>query len=220
MGALMCTNARPGNHSEGPGGGKGRRRVTRPLEGNMAGASKPVDVSTKRQRIALLARQSPEMGFTRLLAHLIDIDWLTGAFPSHSQRWCQWAWTDKTATTMRRTWRATFESLLDRAKSPAHTRLRRIAACISPRQDRRPKLGRSGSPPSRIKCSSGRSSWCWKRSTSRDFKDLLVRLRHGRSAHRATGRPLATDDGDSRRLDRGRGHSKILRYDPLRLQPP
>ena len=45
----------------------------------MAGASKPVDVSTKRQRIAQLARQSPEMGFTSL-ASLIDLDWLTEAF--------------------------------------------------------------------------------------------------------------------------------------------
>jgi group II intron reverse transcriptase/maturase len=45
----------------------------------MAGASEPVDVSTKQQRIAELARQSPEMGFTSL-AHLIDIDWLKEAF--------------------------------------------------------------------------------------------------------------------------------------------
>lgn len=45
----------------------------------MAGASGPVDVSTKRQRIAQLARQSPEMGFTSL-AHLIDTDWLREAY--------------------------------------------------------------------------------------------------------------------------------------------
>ena len=45
----------------------------------MAGASKPVDVSTKRQRIAELARQSPEMGFTSL-AYFIDIDWLLEAY--------------------------------------------------------------------------------------------------------------------------------------------
>jgi RNA-directed DNA polymerase len=45
----------------------------------MAGASKPVDVSTKQQRIAELARQSPEMGFTSL-AYFIDLDWLTEAF--------------------------------------------------------------------------------------------------------------------------------------------
>jgi hypothetical protein len=45
----------------------------------MAGASKPVDVSTKQRRIAELARQSPEMGFTSL-AYYIDIDWLHAAF--------------------------------------------------------------------------------------------------------------------------------------------
>ena len=50
-----------------------------PLEGHMAGASKPRTVDTKRQRIAQLARQSPEMGLTSL-AHHIDIDWLTEAF--------------------------------------------------------------------------------------------------------------------------------------------
>ena len=51
----------------------------KPLEGNMAGASEPVDVSTKQQRIAELARQSPEMGFTSL-AYFIDIDWLREAY--------------------------------------------------------------------------------------------------------------------------------------------
>jgi RNA-directed DNA polymerase len=45
----------------------------------MAGASKPVDVSTKQQRIAELARQSPEMGFTSL-AYFIDLAWLHEAF--------------------------------------------------------------------------------------------------------------------------------------------
>ena len=45
----------------------------------MAGASEPVDVSTKQRRIAELARRSPEMGFTSL-AHFIDIYWLLEAF--------------------------------------------------------------------------------------------------------------------------------------------
>jgi RNA-directed DNA polymerase len=45
----------------------------------MAGASKPVDVFTKQQRIAELARRSPEMGLTSL-AYLIDLDWLVEAF--------------------------------------------------------------------------------------------------------------------------------------------
>src|ERR1700730_18012861 len=54
-------------------------RFKQPLEGNMAGASEPVDVSTKQRRIAELARQSPEMGFTSL-AYFIDIDWLREAY--------------------------------------------------------------------------------------------------------------------------------------------
>lgn len=37
------------------------------------------DVLTKRRRIAWLAGQSPEMGFTSL-SHLIDMDWLKEAF--------------------------------------------------------------------------------------------------------------------------------------------
>ena len=45
----------------------------------MADALESVDVSTKQQRIAELARQSPEMGFTSL-AYFIDIDWLREAY--------------------------------------------------------------------------------------------------------------------------------------------
>ena len=36
-------------------------------------------VSTKKQRVAQLAKQSPQMGFTSL-AHLMDIDWLQEAY--------------------------------------------------------------------------------------------------------------------------------------------
>jgi Reverse transcriptase (RNA-dependent DNA polymerase) len=45
----------------------------------MAGASKPTTVSTRQQRIAELAKQSPEMGFTSL-AHHIDLVWLSAAY--------------------------------------------------------------------------------------------------------------------------------------------
>jgi len=45
------------------------------LEGNMAGAQKPENQSTLRQRIAERAKQSPELAFTSL-AHLIDVYWL------------------------------------------------------------------------------------------------------------------------------------------------
>jgi len=45
----------------------------------MAGASKPDPVSTKQQRIAELAKQSPQMGFTSLNHHL-DLIWLVEAY--------------------------------------------------------------------------------------------------------------------------------------------
>jgi RNA-directed DNA polymerase len=75
----------------------------------------PDNVSTKRQRIVELARQSPRMGFTSL-AHLIDIDWLYEA----------WRLTRKdgaagvdgqTAADYERELEANLRSLLDRAKS-------------------------------------------------------------------------------------------------------
>ena len=45
----------------------------------MARASNLGTVSTKQQRIAELAKQSPHMGFTSL-AYFIDIPWLQEAF--------------------------------------------------------------------------------------------------------------------------------------------
>jgi len=53
--------------------------IVEPLEGNMAGASNPDNVSTKQQRIAELAKQSPEMSFTSLAYHL-DLEWLYEAY--------------------------------------------------------------------------------------------------------------------------------------------
>src|SRR5271157_2509238 len=67
-----------GNHPRDPVERRGRHVMT-PLEGNMAGASKPLTVPTKQQRIAELAEQSPEMGFTSL-AYFIDNNWLSQAY--------------------------------------------------------------------------------------------------------------------------------------------
>ena len=53
--------------------------VNQPLEGNMAGASEPETVSTRRQRIAELARQDKQMAFTSLNHHL-NLSWLLEAF--------------------------------------------------------------------------------------------------------------------------------------------
>lgn len=59
--------------------GEGREcRVMERLEGNMASASELDPGSTRCQRIAELAKQSPEMGFTSR-AHHIDLPWLAAA---------------------------------------------------------------------------------------------------------------------------------------------
>src|SRR6516164_1286345 len=66
----LVVPVKQGNRSRrDPGEGRGCQ-VMESLEGNMAGASKPDLVSTRQQRIAELARQSPEMGFTSLAHHI------------------------------------------------------------------------------------------------------------------------------------------------------
>jgi RNA-directed DNA polymerase len=71
---------KPANGRSAPEPGEGRGfLVNQPLEGNMAGASKPDPVSTRQQRIAELAKQAPPMAFTSLNHHL-DLGWLLEAF--------------------------------------------------------------------------------------------------------------------------------------------
>ena len=54
----------------------------------MAGASEPVDGSTKQRRIAELARQSPEMGFTSLVKRKTSKSRLRRGFAAVAQ-WCR-----------------------------------------------------------------------------------------------------------------------------------
>jgi hypothetical protein len=68
-----------GNPTDGdPVEGRGPQALES-LEGTMTGSSSPDLISTKLQRIATLAIQSPEMVFTTL-AHHIDIEWLREAY--------------------------------------------------------------------------------------------------------------------------------------------
>jgi len=72
-------------------------------------------VFTKQQRIAELARRSPQMGFTSL-AYLMDIDWLQAAF--HRTRKDGAPGVDgQTWSDYERNLEANLQSLLDRAKS-------------------------------------------------------------------------------------------------------
>ena len=73
------------------------------------------NVSTKQERIAALAKQSPEMAFTSL-AHLMDIDWLKEAYRRTRKDGA--AGVDGvTAEGYEQDLEANLQSLLDRAKS-------------------------------------------------------------------------------------------------------
>jgi RNA-directed DNA polymerase len=81
----------------------------------MPGTSRPDPVSTKRQRIAELARNCPDMAFTTL-AHHIDIEWM---FTAHAQTRRDGAVgvDGQTADEYEVNLEANLQNLLDRAKS-------------------------------------------------------------------------------------------------------
>ncbi len=72
-------------------------------------------VSTKQQRIAALAKQSPQMGFTSL-AHLMDLDWLQEAY-RRTRKDGAVGVDGQTAAAYEQDLESNLQSLLERAKS-------------------------------------------------------------------------------------------------------
>ena len=148
----------------------------------MAGASKPVDVSTKQQRIAELARQSPEMAFTSL-AHLIDLDWLLEAY--HRTRKDGAVGVDgQTGEDYEANLEGNLQSLLDRAKSGTYQAppVRRVHI---------PKAGSAtetrplGIPTFEDKVLQRAVVMVLEAIYEQDFLDCSYGFRPGRSAHQA-----------------------------------
>ena len=81
----------------------------------MAEASNSMTVCTKQQRIAELARQSPQMGFTSL-AHHLDLTWLGEAF-RRTRKDGAVGVDGQTALAYAEDLPGNLQSLLDRAKS-------------------------------------------------------------------------------------------------------
>jgi RNA-directed DNA polymerase len=81
----------------------------------MPGTPRPDPVSTKRQRIAQLARDRPEMAFTTL-AHHIDIEWLRTAYDLTRKDGAVGV-DGQTAADYEVHLEANLQALLDRAKS-------------------------------------------------------------------------------------------------------
>jgi group II intron reverse transcriptase/maturase len=148
----------------------------------MAGASEPVDVSTKQQRIAELARQSPEMGFTSL-AHHIDIDWLTEAF-DRTRKDGAVGVDGQDGKDYAANLEANLKSLLERAKSGTYQAppVRRVHI---------PKAGSAtetrplGIPTFEDKVLQRAVVMVLEALYEQDFKDCSYGFRPGRSAHQA-----------------------------------
>jgi RNA-directed DNA polymerase len=148
----------------------------------MAGASKPVDVSTKRQRIAELARQSPEMGFTSL-AYFIDIDWLLQAYQQTRKDGATGV-DGQTGEDYAADLMGNLQSLLDRAKSGTY-----VAPPV--RRVHIPKAGSTtetrplGIPTFEDKVLQRAVVMVLEPIYEQDFLDCSYGFRPGRSAHRA-----------------------------------
>jgi group II intron reverse transcriptase/maturase len=164
-----------------PAEGRGRR-FKEPLEGNMAGAQKPEYISALQQRIAKLAEEKPEMGFTSL-AHLIDICWLQNAH-YRTRKDGAVGVDGQTSEDYEANLQANLQSLLDRAKSGTY---------FAPpgRRVHIPKAGSAtetrplGIPTFEDKVLQRAVTMVLETIYEQDFLDCSYGFRPGRSAHQA-----------------------------------
>ncbi len=151
------------------------------LEGNTAGAQKPDTVSTKRERIATLARQSPQTAFTSL-NHYLDFEWLLQA--------CILTRKDGAAGVDGQTYEeyrenlfANLEDLLEKAKSGTYRAppVRRVHIPKGSGRETRP----IGIPTFEDKVLQRAVAMILEAIYEQDFHDGSYGFRPGRSAHQA-----------------------------------
>lgn len=147
----------------------------------MASASKLDVVSTRQQRIAELAKQSPQMGFTSLAYH-IDLDWLREAYRRTRKDGA--AGVDgQTAADYEKDLEGNLRSLLDRAKSGTYRAppVRRVHIPKGTGGDTRP----IGIPTLEDKVLQRAVVMVLEAVYEQDFHDGSYGFRPGRSAHQA-----------------------------------
>jgi group II intron reverse transcriptase/maturase len=147
----------------------------------MAGAQEPDPVSTRRQRIAELAKQSPQMGFTSLNHHL-DLAWLVEAY-NRTRKDGAPGVDGQTAADYGLSLLANLESLRDRAKSGAYRALpvRRVRIPKGTGGETRPL----GIPTLEDKVLQRAVVLALEPIYEQDFRDCSYGFRPGRSAHQA-----------------------------------
>ncbi len=147
----------------------------------MAGASKPGTVSTKQQRIAELARQAPQMGFTSLNHHL-DLLWLAEAYQRTRKDGAPGV-DGQTAADYGLSLLDNLQSLLDRAKSGTYRAppVRRVRIPKGTGSETRPL----GIPTLEDKVLQRAVVMALEPIYEQDFLDCSYGFRPGRSAHQA-----------------------------------
>jgi RNA-directed DNA polymerase len=148
----------------------------------MAGAQKPVYVSALQERIAKIAGQRPELGFTSL-AHLIDDLWLRDAY-NRTRKAGATGVDGQTGKDYGANLQANLQSLLDRAKSGTYiappVRRAYIPKAGSP-HEKRPL----GIPTFEDKVLQRAVTMVLETIYEQDFLDCSYGFRPGRSAHQA-----------------------------------
>ena len=156
-------------------------RNTESLEGKMPGIPSPESVSTKRQRIATLAREAPGMAFTSL-SHHIDIEWLKEAFRLTRKNGAPGI-DGQVAADYEQRLEENLQSLLDRAKSGAYRAppVRRVHIPKGDGKETRP----IGIPTFEDKVLQRAVAMALESVYEQDFLDCSYGFRPGRSAHQA-----------------------------------
>ena len=148
----------------------------------MAGAQKPVYVSSRQQRIAEVARERPETSFTSL-AHLIDEFWLRDAY-QRTRKGGAVGVDGQTGKDYEANLRDNLQSLLNRAKSGTY-----VAPPV--RRAHIPKAGSAtetrplGIPTFEDKLLQRAVVMALETIYEQDFLDCSYGFRPGRSAHQA-----------------------------------
>jgi RNA-directed DNA polymerase len=148
----------------------------------MAGIPSPTTVSTRQQRIAELAKQAPQMGFTSLNHHL-DLPWLYEAF-RRTRRDGAPGIDGQTAADCEAHLRDNLQSLLDRAKSGTYRAppVRRVHIPKGPGSTETRPLG---IPTFEDKILQRAVTMLLEPIYEQDFRDCSYGFRPGRSAHQA-----------------------------------
>ncbi len=139
-------------------------------------------VSTKQQRIALLAEQSPQMSFTSV-AYLMDLDWLREAY-RRTRKDAAVGVDGQTATDYEQDLEANLQSLLDRAKSGTY-RAPPVKRVYIPKPGTPSQTRPIGIPTLEDKVLQRAVTMLLEPIYEQDFYDSSYGFRPGRSAHQA-----------------------------------